>query len=217
MLIIILISIAALAMLTMMVSKTSEQQSDVISRQTRDDQLSRLLAQASTLGGAINQMLVNGEDPAALYKVPPDGINQVLPGAAGFETSPHNLKLYHPMGGGVSYLSSSSPDSTAIATAYSINQTSIITGVGETDVTVGDIVFTAKISAVEYCQRLNEIVTGSSAVPAMADATFDALFTAGTVVTVDGTNCANCIKKARICVANVSGNAWGFYAALLPG
>ena len=212
-LIAILVAIVVVAMLTMAVSQYSEQQSDSVTRQTQDDQISRTLTQASTLGSAVHQMLVNGEDPATLYT----NLSQLKPGDTGFETAPNNFKIYHPLGGGVSYMAASSPQASAIATAFNINAASIIKGVGPTDVTVGDIVFTAKIASASACQRINKILNGSTTVPVLTTSTFDALFTAGTTVTVDSSNCASCVNVPRLCVSNTAANAWGFYSVLLPG
>ena len=210
---IIMIAIALVALLTQLVSKSSDTQSDILSTQTRDDEISRMQTQAAALGAAIQQMIVNGENPATLYS----NLSTLKPGDAGFETSPHNFKIYHPLGGGVDYMSGSTSASSAVATEFGINKSSIITGVGATDAAVGDILFTAKISTAAYCGRINEINTGSATVPVMATATFNALFTAGTTVTLAAGNCASCVRAARLCVSNTGATAWGYYAALLPG
>lgn len=209
----ILIAIVVLALLTALVSRSSDQQSDTLSRQTMDDEISRMLAQTSALGGALGQMIVNGEDAATLYST----LSLLKPGDAGFETAPHNLKIYHPLGGGINYMSGSTSSAAAVATGFNINSGSIVTGVGATDAVTGDILFTAKISSASYCQRINTIVTGSAAVPTLVTANFNTLFTAGTAVTI-GANCApTCANIARQCVSNVEATAWGFYSALLPG
>jgi hypothetical protein len=216
---IILIAIALIALLTELVSLSSQEQSDAVTRQIQDDQISRMMDQASALSGALNQMALNGEDdtssdPTRLY----NKLNQVKPGEAGYETPPHSTKIYHPYGGGITYMSASTPDPDAVAFGYAINAKSIITGIGDTDVTVGDIVFTAKLATAAACQRVNTILSNSGGVPpVMATATFDALFTAGTTVTVSAANCASCVNVARLCVSNTGATAWGFYAALYPG
>lgn len=209
----VLIGIAVLALLTAMIARSSEQQTDILGRQTMDDEINRMLTQASTLGGAIQQMLVNGENVDTLYST----LSMLKPGDAGFETAPHNTKIYHPMGGGVSYMAGSVSSAAAVATAFSINAGAIVTGVGPTDATVGDILFTAKISTASYCQRINTIVKGASAVPTLVTADFNTLFTAGTTITI-GANCTpTCANIPRQCVSNVGATAWGFYSALLPG
>ncbi len=208
---IILIAIAALALLTQMLSHSSVEQSDALSRQAQDDEISRMLTQAAVLSGAIRQMVINGEDAAALYL----NLSILKPGDAGFETSPHYLKIYHPFGGGIKYMSSSSGNSSTVATDFNISKASIITGVGATD-TLGDILFSAKISSEALCQKINKILTGSTAVPPiLATADFDLLF-AGTAVTIAAGNCASCINVPRLCVSNTAATEWGYYASLLP-
>src|SRR5689334_13018832 len=91
-LLIILIAIVLLAMLTAIVSQYSSQQSDSLSRQVRDDQISRMLVQVGALGSALHQMVADGEDPATLYS----NLSLLKPGDAGFETAPNNFKIYHP-------------------------------------------------------------------------------------------------------------------------
>lgn len=212
-LLLIMLAIVVLAMLTAVVSQQSETQVDVMDRQTMDNEVSRLFSYTSLLGSALSQMLVNGEDPDSLYLT----LSLLKPGDAGFETSPHNAKIYHPMGGGVEYMSATSNTTTPAATNLSINPAAIITGIGPTNATVGDIVFTAIVSSAAYCQRINLKVTGSSSVPVLATADFNTLFTAGTAVTI-GANCTpTCANIPRQCVSNTAGTAWGFYSVLLPG
>jgi len=210
-LMIILLAIIVLAMLTELISRSSTQQSDTLSRQTMDNEISRMLTQTSALGGALNQMIMNGEDAATLYST----LSLLKPGDAGFETSPHNLKIYHPLGGGIAYMAGSATG--AAATGFNIDSGAIVTGVGATNAVIGDLLFTARISSAAYCQRINTVVTGASAVPTLVTANFNTLFTAGTAVTL-GANCTpTCANIPRQCVSNVETTAWGFYSALLPG
>ena len=208
---IILIAIAALALLTQMLSQSSVEQSDAMSRQAQNDEIYRMLTQAATLSSAIQQMVMNGENADTLYL----NLSILKPGDAGFETSPHHLKIYHPFGGGIKYMSSSSGSNSTVATDFNISNASIITGVGATD-TLGDILFSAKISSEAFCQKINEILTGSTAVPPIvATADFDLLF-AGTAVTIAAGNCASCVNIPRLCVSNTAATEWGYYASLLP-
>ena len=210
----ILIAIALMALLAVAVTQSSEQQSTGMDRQVIDSEISRMKTQSAALSSALNQMVINGESAETLYST----VSTLKPGDAGYETSPHSLKIYHPLGGGISYMAASSNNiSAAYAKNFSINAASIVSGVGKTDVTTGDILFTAIISSAEACQRINETLTGSKTVPVMTTAIFDALFTAGTTVTIDGTNCPSCLKIARICVSNSGATAWGYYESLMPG
>ena len=216
----ILITIFLLGMLTYAISQSSTQQSNVIPQQTITSQINQMITYASGLGGALQQMVTNGENPDTLYS-----LVDVLPPSSdpGYNTPPSNLKIYHPLGGGITYQSQSAPTA-PIATNFSINPTSIITGVGCSSGTgcivtsapaTGHIIFTAKMSAANYCAETNRILNGSSSVPTMDSAAFTALFTTGSTVTINSSNCASCVNVARLCVSDGSGH-WGFYADLFP-
>lgn len=210
---IILAAIVLLAALTGAISSMSHQQSDVIERQTMDDQISRMITHVSVLGTALLQMVVAGENQSTLY----DDLSLVKPGDAGFDTPPHNLKIYHPYGGGVQYMEASIPNTAdAAATDFQINTDSIIIGVGETDAVVGDILFTATIASLEFCQAVNRKLTGSGDVPTMLLPNFNALFVTHTTTTVNNGACADCVNTPALCVTDGSGH-WGFYASLMPG
>ena len=212
-LLIILAAIAVVAMLTYAVTQSTEQQSDTLTRQTIDDGISRVMTQAATLSSALQQLAMNGEDPATLYST----LSVLRPGEAGFETAPSNLKIYHPLGGGVQYMSGSSSGTQTVATDFGINRGSIVTGVGATDAVVGDILFTAKISSAAFCGRINQILNGSTTVPELVTADFDTLFTAGTATTITAANCAACVGAVQLCVSNTGATAWGYYSVLWPG
>ncbi len=211
---IILIAIALLAALAGAISSSGTQQSDVIERQTMSDQVSRTLSQVSLLSSALLQMIINGENETTLYS----DLSTLKPGDVEFETSPHNLKIYHPYGGGVKYMEASIVNTADAATKnFSINADSIIEGVGATNAIIGDILFTAIVSSKEYCEAFNKQITGSTTIPSLAFTQFNTLFITGTTTNVDNVACVACINKPVICVDNTAGNAWGFYASLLPG
>jgi len=225
-LLLILVTIVILGLLTMAVEQDSKQQSGVLTQQTSTDQINRMLTYVSTLGGALQQMATNGEDSTVLY----NNLSLTQPGQAGFESGQHNFEIFHPLGGGITPMSASSPDTTAVATNYNINPNAIITGVGcnsgagcivTTAPNTGHIVFSATISALSYCQQTNNILNGTSltATPPTMGAGFTTLFPSSppvtTAVTVNSGNCASCVNVARLCVTDGSGH-YGFYADLFP-
>ena len=212
----ILIAIVLLAALTYAISQDSQQQSSVLPKQTIDNQINQLITYASALGGSLQQMVTNGENPNTLY-------SSLNTESTGF-TSPYNLEIFAPLGGGITYMSQSSPDAGAVATNYNINAPSIITGVGCSSgtgcpaSTTGHIIFTASISSASYCAQINYVLTGSTTVPVMTDAVFTPLFNSPTVATTVGSSSCTptCANIARYCVSNTEGTAWGFYADLFP-
>jgi len=209
----ILIAIALFGMLTAIISHSGQQQKDSLDRQTMDSQVSIMINHVAALNSSILQMVMHGEDPSELYQ----NLSTLKAGDTGFETPPHKTKIYHPLGGGISYLSASSNDlDKAVAVDFDINTTSIITGIGKTDEDIGDIIFTAKIISADYCAFINNKITGSRNIPEMSNSAFEDLFNNRTI-TINSGNCANCVNIGRICVRNSANNAWGFYASLFPG
>jgi len=213
-LIMILIAIVLLAIITGVVSNSGEQQKDSLDRQTRDAQVSLLINHTAALNSAILQMVMHGEDVNTIYQK----LSTLKAGDDGFEDAPHKYKIYHPLGGGISYMSATSNTaSEAVATNFDINLSSIITGVGKTNETIGDIIFTAKITSASYCSYINEKLLSITTVPEMSSSAFDDLFNNNAVVTIDSSNCPECVNTARLCVRNSTYNEWGFYTSLFPG
>jgi len=220
----VLIAIVILAALTYAISQSSQQQSGVLPQQTSANEINQLITYASALGGALQQMAMNGENASALY----NNLSLLQPGQATFETPPSNLKIYHPLGGGITYQSQSSPATTAVATNYNINPNAIITGVGcssgagcivTTAPNTGHIVFGATISSVSYCEQINHILNGTpltTVPPVMTTADFTTLFTTTTAVTIGADCTPSCANIPRLCVSNTGATAWGFYADLFP-
>lgn len=209
----ILVGIMMLAALTYSISQSSEQQSNIADSAVAIDQINRLFAQAAAIGMALQGMVLSGQDALTLYT----NVSTLKPGDAGFETAPHRLKIYHPMGGGIQYVDATGPatSSDTIATGFKISPGSVVTDVGFYDAPVGDILFTALISSASACQRINTMLNGSATVPVMVTVSFDSLF-AGNNVTINAANCADCVGVANICVSNATATAWGYYTALLP-
>jgi|GEM_PF-5931460 len=216
----ILVAIALLGIITAIISNYSSEQKETLDRQTTDAQVSVLFNHTATLGVAVMNLLIQGVEPNNVYQV----LSTLKQGDAGFEDSPHQYKLYHPLGGGVSYTSSTSNTaSEAIATNFNINKKSIVIGVGKSDNavdpadTVGDILFTARITNSAYCAAINKKINGRTSIPEMADAAFNSLFNDGTTVVIDTADCSDCVNNSRFCVRNSSDSQWGFYSALFPG
>lgn len=212
---ILLIAIVILGALSYAVSQSSDAPTSMADNAARDEQIARMFTYAGTIAGTLNQMVATGARADTLYS----NLSVLAPSNAAFNTGTHNYKLYHPMGGGLNYVtaSGSTTNSDTVATSYLVNPGSIVTDIGPTDVTVGDILFTAKINSLVSCQRINYLLRGSTTVPVLATASFDSLFTTGSTVTINATNCASCVAVAQSCVSNTANTAWGYYAALFPG
>ncbi len=212
----VLIAISIIAMLTWAVGQTTDQEENFANNASDDEQIGRMLTYAGTLANTISQLVIAGARTETLYTL----LNVSAPNSGvAYTAGAHNLKLFHPMGGGMNYITETGnpASSSTVATDYKINKTSIITGVGATDVVVGDVVFTAKVTSLKACQRINFLLKGVATVPVLATASFDNLFTNGLTVTVAAGNCASCVNVAQQCVSNTAADAFGYYSVLLPG
>ena len=212
---IVIIAIAVLGMISYAVMQASEQPTAIADDTARDAQIASMFAYASTTAGTLNQMVAAGADVNTLYST----LDTTAPTASGFSTGPFNTKLYHPMGGGLNYVTSSGPASSSntVATTYRINKASIVTDVGPTNATIGDILFTAIITNATACERINYMLTGSTAMPVMEAAAYQNMFVNNVAVTLNGTSCADCVSKAQICVVDSNARGWGYYSSMLPG
>ena len=132
-------------------------------------------------------------------------------------------RIYSPLGGGIKYLSASSDSPASVAHSFNISRNSFIEGVGPTDsgggvggVDINDIMFVARVRSAAYCARINEILTGSSAIPVITD--IEDLVDTVTVNVGDSYgDCTGCIGMTRICARDAGNTLWGFFSVLLPG
>ena len=199
---IVLIAIIVLGLLTRMLASSSEQQTDGMSREMRAMNIDRLLAHAAVLSSTVNQMIANGVDPSA--------VSTLKSGDAGFTTSPHQAKIYHPLGGGIEYISSL--DS---ATNFKVATAQTITGIGASNAltTGAEILFIAQVSSA-MCSSINTKLLGSSTVPSMTDANFTIFIADSAAQVINAGNCASCVNVAQQCIKNVSANTYAYYNTL---
>ncbi len=211
----VFIAIAVLAGLTFALSSSNDDSENISEYAVADEQITRLLSYSATLAASLNQMVLAGANAPTLYT----DLSTLNPSEAGYNTAPHKLKIFHPMGGGMNYINSTGPvgSSDTVATDMKINKGSIIEGVGPTNITVGDIVFVATVHSAKACERINFILTGSATMPIMKSAIFTDLFVSNITTDVASGLCTDCVNRPQICVTNIAGTQWGFYSVLYPG
>ncbi len=217
----ILIAIGLIGALTFAMSRMQQADPSTADKISMDEQIQRLFIYSAAVGGTINQMIAGGMSAQNFYTQ----LDTTLPGAAGFETAPHNRKIYHPYGGGLTpqFESAASTDSNRVAYQYNIHKGAFISDIGKTSAVVSDVVFVARISTLAQCQRINKMLYNSTTVPAMTNAAFNALFVAAGAATpslaINSIACAGCVGKVQQCISNsdASGYLYGYYSALLPG
>lgn len=214
-LIYVLIAIALLAALTLSLSQNHQTDTQFVDNAESDEQIARLLGYAGTAANAINQMVVGGIKPETMYTT----LDLVRPTDAAYNTPPHSAKLYHPLGGGLEPqdATSFSTSNSRLAYSFKINKGAIVQDIGPTQATVGDILFTARISTLTQCRRINSLLRGNATVPVLTSASFTSLFDTGSAVSLTSANCAGCVGVAQQCVSNTGASQFGYYAALFPG
>jgi hypothetical protein len=229
----IFLVVALLAMLTFAVVRMgSESRTGSSTALQQRDQVSTLIGQASLISSALQQMSANANVSAATFAT---NLSTVTGGNT-WDTAPHIYKLYHPYGGGVSFMSQTGTGAalsdTNIANNFQIRTASYVKGIGATDATSPpDILFTAQVSTLAVCQLINNIVRGTvlTATPPTVTNTntaFANLFTnatggsgAGANAVLDDTSdtCTACVNVSASCVQNTGATLFGYYQVLVPG
>lgn len=147
----------------------------------------------------------------------------VLPSDAAFNTAPHVDKVFHPEGGGL--IPGNLPkgsETSAIIDPVAGWYLGRFNNVEWTTTTGTDVILTAYQISQAVCEKINEKLTGSTAISTMTDSIKevmidDAFYGAGTntdLTTDGGDICPACNNMAMLCVENQSQNAFAFYAVL---
>lgn len=147
---------------------------------------------------AVQQMKLSGIDRSSL--------SFVHPGEAGYDIAPHTFKVFHPQGGGVTYIPVwSSLDDPAEATAtewdFLFNSVDNVGGGNP------ELLMTLIAVSQPLCEALNKNLVGNNAIPSAGDIL--GMFKDGTDL-IDGGNCAGCSGKPALCVENSGLRAFYF-------
>lgn len=198
-----------------------------LGRQTDTDEISslddgkadllatQLISYAAQARSVADQMRFTGTEV--------DDFDFILPTDPNFNVAPHIHKIYHPAGGGLNP-GRIPPDA--------INQsiTNPVAGwyLGrfnnvEWSATTGqDVILVAYQISQPICAKINEHITGSSAIPIMADSIRETMIdddlytgTNADLTTDDaGDVCPECDRVSSLCVQNQTQTAYGFYTVL---
>mgnify|MGYP000474654739 CR=1 FL=1 len=158
-------------------------------------QLAKIRNHETNLNMATQTVLNNGTDPA--------NIDDIIPSEAGFDTSPHAAKIYHPYGGGVQYI-----EDYQGWNDIQINYNTTITNLGPTAgvdiIAVGDV-------SEELCDALS-----LSPATVVTQVAIDALQADTSITLDDSTTCTAgiCDSIDRQCVRNAGGTEFVFYTLL---
>ncbi|MCE7886423.1 MAG: hypothetical protein DYH13_02840 [Alphaproteobacteria bacterium PRO2] len=223
-LIYVLIAIALFAALSMTLGRqTDTGEAANLSDERAELYATQLIAYAAQAKSSLDQMMFSGGDIATL--------DFTLPGAAGYDTGAALDKIkrvYHPDGGGLvaeklpeeaaSYTGSDPVAGWYMGRFNNVEWTKTGGGNGT------DVILVAYGINKKICERINEKVKGSPAIPQMTatirNVLIDDEFHTGvnadlTTVTPGAPVCAACDKVSSLCVEDSAGNIFGFYTVLL--
>lgn len=214
----VLIAIVLFAALTM----TLGRQTDTSEGSDIDDgkaelyatQLISYAAQAKT---SVDQMMFSGT------KI--DDLDFLMPSQAGFNVAPTIHRVYHPDGGGVNPGVIPEPViDQNIADPVAGWYMGRFNNVEWTKTAGTDVILVAFQIRRKICEKINEKITGTTAIPQMTDTIRetmidDAIYGGATNVdlTTDpgGTPiCADCHNRASLCVEDSAGDTYGFYTVI---
>jgi hypothetical protein len=167
----------------------SDQQAEIYAAQ--------LINHANAVKAAIDQMLATGSTI--------DDIDFVLPGEAGYDTAPHIHKVFHPSGGGIGLMTAKED----YFNGQGINRGWNYKNQGNyeaSETTANDIIYTFVDINDRICEKINNIITGSTSIPIFATGlTTGFIQDQGSSYGVRASDCPECMNYVSLCVQNVSG------------
>ena len=214
----VLIAIVLFAALSMTLGRqTDTGEASDISDGKEELYATQIITYAAQAKSAIDQMQFSGT------KIPT--FDFTLPSQAGFNADPTITKVYHPDGGGLN-------PGTLPARAVDQNIADPVAGwymgrfsnVEWTKTSAQDVILVAFQISERVCQKINEKVTGSTAIPQLTTsirvvAIDDSIYAGGTNTDFmtdpnNVPNCAACHHKGSLCVEDSAGGTYGFISVL---
>lgn len=197
----VLLGVVLLAALSynLMRQNTSGGAEQQLSDEQAEIYAAQIINHANTVKLAIDQMLANGSTI--------DDIDFVLPNEAGYDTAPHQHKVFHPGGGGIEpmimkdelYRSNSSNR----GWKYQINQNT-----DWTPTTQSDILYSLIEPSDAICKKINKILLGSETIPVKAVNVDNTFINGGTDDGFTAAECPFCDGVASQCFFSTSVNVF---------
>ena len=192
----VLIALALFGFLTLTLSRSNNQADG----QDIDDEQAELYAlelmeYAASAQAVVDQMLFSGSEI--------DDLDFVIPSNAAFNTPPHHHKVYHPQGGGLSYVEV--PNDNIIDSTLGSNQWAIksVTNVEWTATIQHDVILTAYRIQKEICEKINKSITGSISIPTTISAHNQYFLPdSGANTNLTTAECSNCGGYTNLCIQN---------------
>jgi hypothetical protein len=162
------------------------------------------MAYSAQVRSVVEQMIYSGTDI--------DDLDFTLPGKPGYSTPPHINKVYHPQGGGLSPVTLPDKAKHQISDKYPSRwYLDNFNNVGWTKTSATDVILTAHQIAKPVCEKINVIITGSKAIPALTVNLSDVLVNSSTNYDFDTSACPSCMEYSTLCVSNKDVIAYSFY------
>ncbi len=199
----ILIAIALFGALSFAMTKDRGSSMAYVQDQRVMSDVSRLLTHSGVMRATVHRMIGDGVTVAAL------SADEPIADAATFEVAPHEHKIYHILGGGVTFT-----NNIGGASDIEINKDAIITDVGATG--AADILLTTPVDDLSTCQEINMMLHGHTNIPEITDAAYADLVGETAVTLSDATTCnaaGGCDAVAFQCVVSNSGS-YAYYHVL---
>jgi hypothetical protein len=139
-------------------------------------------------------------------------IDFVRPGEAGYDTSPHIHKVYHPGGAGITPFRETGEHYAESDNVNNGLNYKKATNVLWTPTTQHDLIYSLRGMSEQTCAAINRKIIGTSTIP-QTTVGFNQLFNSEnpTNTYLDATICSDCEGYAKLCVANLSGLSYLFY------
>ena len=209
----ILIALALFGILTAVLAHQSAQtDSEGLTEEMAQFQSTQVLAFAQGAQSAVNQMLMSGSSP--------DDLIFDKPNVASYDTPPYIHKVFHPEGGGLVLKEANTElftgtDNDPVPGWYMGR----FNNVEWTPTGDFDIILTAHQISQVICETINEKITGSRTIPALAAGTLaDFLIDddehGGTNDNFEATDCAACDGYANLCISNPAADMFDYYVII---
>ncbi len=197
----VLIALALFGGLTITLSNQNTQaDGQNISDEQATFYAAELITYAASARQAVELLLASGSEI--------DDLDFINPTDAAFNTGSHADKIFHPLGGGLSYTPTLNPNiqndaSTAWVTNNNIN-------VDWTPSTSNDGILTAYLIARPVCEALNRKITGSDVIPVTLSPHSD-YFLPTSTKNLTIAECPGCEGYSSLCIANNTNDNYSFY------
>lgn len=202
----VLLGVVLLGALSFIVSR--QMGDDGIAAQMDEDKAGiiagQMISHSTTMKFAIQQMLNSGSTI--------DDIDFVKPDEAGYDTPPHQHKVYHPGGGGVTLMIEKDEYWNASGSTRGWEQQEGY-NVEWTPTTQTDIIYSFADMKETICKKINMKLTGSETIPSFVSPSniSRTLVAGGTDGDFTAVGCPVCEGVPALCLSNPSGSSWAFY------